>query len=661
MKGSRLYRRQLLWILLLLCAALVLKLLKLTENRGGKQPENGQEESSQGEQGQKAKLFILGTSENVDGLAEDLVLTDQGVFRTRLDVSGFPGRRAEAELSDKTEDGYEVISGIRALPSEEFWLNNVYILDARPDGLTVLIENYPVRLAGAMDGSYDYEHVADICLTDGAVHAVRIKKETIRGRILSVYDDKIELEGYGVLPLSEDFRIYEDYETPRELDASRLVVGYDIAEFIAADGMICAGIVKAPPDMTRIRVVIGRTGYTGLMHEEIRIVPEGDVTMVTGDGEEKIPAGEELVFRPEYLDMEERIRLIPDEEDGRMKVLSVERSLGNPEYSGILEVNRREDGLLLVNEVGLEVYLCSVVPSEMPSSYEPEALKAQAVCARSYAFCQIRESRYQAYGAHVDDSVSSQVYNNVPRTEASTRAVYDTAGEVAVYDNEVITAYYFSTSCGCTTSAEVWGRDAQLPYLKSRQVSDENGTDYESGLSWYRWSTAGNGEAYRNGILMRVSALAQSAPETVKVKRKDGSYGDGAVPTLGDITDIREGERMEGGALFSLYIDGTKGSVRIDTEYAVRKVLCESGMEILRQDESTVKAGTLLPSAFFVLTREQKDGMLNTLRIEGGGYGHGVGLSQNGANAMAAEGKGYQEILKFFYDGIAVEKMKDAF
>ena len=53
--------------------------------------------------------------------------------------------------------------------------------------------------------------------------------------------------------------------------------------------------------------------------------------------------------------------------------------------------------------------------------------------------------------------------------------------------------------------------------------------------------------------------------------------------------------------------------------------------------------------------------MLNTLRIEGGGYGHGVGLSQNGANAMAAEGKGYQEILKFFYDGIAVEKMKDAF
>ena len=118
---------------------------------------------------------------------------------------------------------------------------------------------------------------------------------------------------------------------------------------------------------------------------------------------------------------------------------------------------------------------------------------------------------------------------------------------------------------------------------------------------------------------------------------------------------------MEGGALFSLYIDGTKGSVRIDTEYAVRKVLCESGMEILRQDESTVRAGTLLPSAFFALTREQKDGMLNTLRIEGGGYGHGVGLSQNGANAMAAEGKGYQEILKFFYDGIAVEKMKDAF
>ena len=105
--------------------------------------------------------------------------------------------------------------------------------------------------------------------------------------------------------------------------------------------------------------------------------------MVTGEGQTLCPAGEEITFLPEYLDLGGADPSGADgREKGRQTVETIRRSQGSPSYGGTLEINRREEGLLLVNELGLEAYLCGVVPSEMPSSYAEEALKAQAVCAQ---------------------------------------------------------------------------------------------------------------------------------------------------------------------------------------------------------------------------------------------------------------------------------------
>ena len=140
---------------------------------------------------------------------------------------------------------------------------------------------------------------------------IRLKKETVHGAVLAVYDDQIELEGYGLLPLAADFHIYETYDGIRERDEKALVVGYDIARFVVADGQVCAGLVEAKPDLTTIRVALQTTDYAGLYHSEIRIVPDTDVYMVTGEGQTLCPAGEEITFLPEYLDLGERIRLVP--------------------------------------------------------------------------------------------------------------------------------------------------------------------------------------------------------------------------------------------------------------------------------------------------------------------------------------------------------------
>ncbi len=111
----------------------------------------------------------------------------------------------------------------------------------------------------------------------------------------------------------------------------------------------------------------------------------------------------------------------------------------------------------MVNTLPLEEYLCGVVPSEMPASYPEEALKAQAVCARTYASVQMQESKLEDLGAQVDDSVAFQVYQNSPEAESSTKAVENTAGKILLSDGAPICAYYFSTSHGKTSTDEVVG------------------------------------------------------------------------------------------------------------------------------------------------------------------------------------------------------------
>ena len=112
----------------------------------------------------------------------------------------------------------------------------------------------------------------------------------------------------------------------------------------------------------------------------------------------------------------------------------------------------------MINELSVEDYLKAVVPSEMPSSYGMEALKAQAVCARTYAYKQMEDARLKEYGADVDDSVNFQVYRNLSPTEPTDQAVESTRGEILCQNGEPIEAYYFSTSSGRTSTDEGMGR-----------------------------------------------------------------------------------------------------------------------------------------------------------------------------------------------------------
>ena len=151
------------------------------------------------------------------------------------------------------------------------------------------------------------------------------------------------------------------------------------------------------------------------MHETVQLVTEhemllcgqagedyGSVTELTLSWEDGylILNGEVLAEVPEYF----RIESTAEEEEA-ITATSIQRGHGTPDYEGTLEIWPVEEGFILINELPLETYLNYVVPSEMPSGYTQEALKAQAVCARTYAYKHLQTYGYPEYRAHVDDSV----------------------------------------------------------------------------------------------------------------------------------------------------------------------------------------------------------------------------------------------------------------
>ncbi len=442
-----------------------------------------------------------------------------------------------------------------------------------------------------------------------------------------------------------------------------------------------------------IRVLLKTDGYEQERHEEILLssVSGQDLTVYDKENGETIDSGNSLSFTREedtlFLNGEPlgetpecmAVRTAQGDSAG-IAAESVLRNSGTPVYEGVLEVWPAEEGFYLVNELPFETYLNYVVPSEMPSGYSPEALKAQAVCARTYACKQLQSYDFPACEAHVDDSVSYQVYNNTGAAESTSQAVADTAGLILCSQGFPITAYYFSTSCGATGTEEIWweGDAALTPYLAAKTVNPEgkpvdlsreedfaaflekrDESCYDAGISWYRWEAQIDLDRMTENINGALKARYEANPEAVLTKEGD-TFVSREIESIGRLQGIEVLERNEGGAVVKLQIRGSRHTVLVMTEYNVRALLNLQGCQICRND-GTYTAGTaLLPSACVVITPVfNEEGGLAGWRFEGGGYGHGVGLSQNGANAMAKQGMDFRQILSFYYTGAELTEMAD--
>lgn len=387
-------------------------------------------------------------------------------------------------------------------------------------------------------------------------------------------------------------------------------------------------IPKRQEQETEIRVLIKNEGFREITHTEVSVSAEQGLEISCGEFKTKIEGNDvqKIQADHEWFKKGAPIR-IEAMQNGEITVHSLHRGYGEAVYKGIIELYTTAEGVVMINQLPVETYLEHVVPSEMPASYALEALKAQTICARSYAYRQMESMAYPEYKAHVDDSTSYQVYGNSAKSDRTTCAVKETEGEVLEYQGEIIPAYFFSTSCGKTAGIEAWKmkENESFAYLKSVSVCDLKGRDYEKDLPWYRWEAKVSKQQLRD--LLEIYAKVE----------------------LGELEKLEILKTGEGGIVLEVKAVGSKGELVVQTENKIRKALGDSSYQIKRNDGSFVAGSDLLPSAFFTLENDRDNYV-----IRGGGYGHGIGMSQNGANEMAKAGLSYQEILAFFYNGTEI-------
>lgn len=439
----------------------------------------------------------------------------------------------------------------------------------------------------------------------------------------------------------------------------------------------------------------------GALHfQALDIIQQGEEDMSEKVVENVEPPASAPAPTPFVLTNFDKIRVvITNKETGSVYHESVD-SINATDYRGEMEVVETKEGFVFINELPLEEYLYSVVPSEMPASYPMEALKAQAICARTYAYLHILSPGYPAWNAHVDDTTTYQVYHNVEEQENTTKAVQETQGMVLLSPDKMGLAqtYYYSTSCGFGSDAHVWRTKYadQYPYLQAKAMNAQAATqdfaetdfvetmtagyqtllytaetlrgedvfanyiktvnegDWEAEENWYRWEY--DIEKADTDRMLRTLQKRYAANEDLVLTLEGSKYVSKPIKEVDTLVDIQVVQRGAGGVADELLIITEKNVYKVITELNIRYVLNDGETKVKRHDGTEVSMNSLLPSAFFVIENQYKNGEVKGYKIIGGGFGHGAGMSQNAAKAMALEGRNAEEILSFFFEGCTLEK-----
>lgn len=354
----------------------------------------------------------------------------------------------------------------------------------------------------------------------------------------------------------------------------------------------------------------------------------------------------------------------PLNEKDRLKIMNITRRKEIPEFRGVFEIVRASSSpnkLTVVDVVSLEDYLKAVVPNELPMRYGLEAVKAQAVAARNYAI-RPREKPWKTFD--ICDSQLCQVYlGSQTETPDSNRAIADTEGLIGIYDGKPILALFSSAHGGYAENYSNAFSDPltkqypappiaylrggpDIPLPGGLDLSTEAGArkfwtnpnfkSYDVESSYYRWEKQWSRpelEATINKGLLEVSK-DRSTQAFVSPLFKPGD-------SIGVFKGVKVLERGTSGKVMVLAIQGSRGTWTVKKEFLLRKVFS--------------KGDRMLPSGNVVFTPQKNaGGAIIGLTANGGGFGHGVGMSQLGASWMHKHGYKFPQIVQHYYRGVSL-------
>lgn len=339
-------------------------------------------------------------------------------------------------------------------------------------------------------------------------------------------------------------------------------------------------------------------------------------------------------------------------------------TLNKTEYRGRIEIGTYgQSTLTAVSILPMDEYLYGVIPAEMPTSWPAEALKAQAVVARTYALN--KGGGYSAdsnitKGYTLNDTTSSQVYKGYSaEAQAGNQAVDATAGRLIYYNDKIIDATFFSTSGGATEGSEnVWS--SPVAYLKG--VPDLYETSPEKG-PWLVTMTSSqvksklDARSLSTGTINNMTVGSVTAAGFVEKLNIQGSSKtvtlDQQLPRsyFGLFSNkfkiIQKGDVPD--KVSTIRGDGSTASKRISSSYVI------SGDGTTKKASNDLEQYITIGSSRFSNYPRLAPTGADTYIFAGMGYGHGVGLSQSGARGMANAGYKYEDIIKHYYTGVTVK------
>ncbi len=429
-----------------------------------------------------------------------------------------------------------------------------------------------------------------------------------------------------------------------------------------------AVVTQNTPSSEVVRVGIGTTNFATYQYNDITIFGTGDTQIYDNKiliGNYRANQNIRITYKDGLFNIYTPESTIPEQVAGPVQITSnygllgvtgLKRAGKQALYHGAFELIKNNNNTFnLVNMIEVEEYLKGVVPNEMPVSFGLEALKAQSVAARNY----VLSPRTKASPNYdVVDSVASQVYYGANTEKPlANQAVKETEGVVAIYNWDLILAQYSSTAGGYTESYSNAFSDPKTkefpshdkPYLKAKpDIITQTPLDTEEAASayykskpdaydirspYYRWEREWTAEELKNAL--QTTLAAQSATGFVKPAFNKGDK-------LDDIVELKVLRRGESGKIIEMEIVTRSQTYKVFKELVVRRLI--------------TKDGKALPSANVVFDNiTDEAGNLVSIHAYGGGFGHGVGLSQFGAGFMGSElHKSYEKILQHYYSGITL-------
>lgn len=324
-------------------------------------------------------------------------------------------------------------------------------------------------------------------------------------------------------------------------------------------------------------------------------------------------------------------------------------------YSGKIFVSLCENGLTVVNELCFEDYIKAVVSSEMPASFSTEAMKAQAVLARTFAYKYILNPALTDFGANLDDSVMYQAYN-YSVCDIKVREVVDSTKGFILANEDLANVQYYSTDCGSKYIIENYNYvdfsdnndfNAYLSEEGSFEKADVFYPDIDASL--WRWSYE-VGDLDNNCFRNNLCKIAKNTNSVFEVS--DDLTNENLSKNIKNFKHIYSlfvDKRDKLGRVISVFINTDKGFYRVYGELSIRELLYFDNGILFNKNNSIVENLSMLPSAYFCLFTSKKNKNVVGFNLLGGGFGHGNGMSQYGANGFAKTGADFKDILNYYY------------